>query len=225
MRILSWNCNCKFREKFKEIIKYDADIYVIQECENPKEYVNTEYIEFAKNYFWCGDNQNKGLGIFAKDNIRIEQNNWKSYCLRNFLSVRVNDKFNVVGVWACNPYIAEYYIYQNINIDNYDDNTIIIGDFNSNKIWDKDNKLRNHSTVVKELQNIGLESIYHYIFNEEQGKEKMKTFYLYRHLDKGYHIDHCFANKETVEKYQILFEEKWLKYSDHIPIMLETKDI
>ena len=33
-----------------------------------------------------------------------------------------------------------------------------------------------------------------------------------------------FANKEIVKKYQILFEEKWLKYSDHIPIMLEVKD-
>ena len=35
MKIISWNCNGKFREKFKDIIEEDADIYVIQECEDP----------------------------------------------------------------------------------------------------------------------------------------------------------------------------------------------
>lgn len=224
MKILSWNCNCKFREKFKEIIKYNADVYVIQECEDPKKCSNKEYLEFAKNFFWCGNDKNKGLGIFAKDKIEMKKNDWKSYCLQNFLSVNLNNKYNLLGVWACKPYIEEYYIYQNINIDNFNENTIIIGDFNSNKIWDKYNKNRNHSIVVNELKNKGLESIYHYYFNETQGNESKNTFYLYRHLDKGYHIDHCFANKEIVKKYQILFEEKWLKYSDHIPIMLEVKD-
>ena len=34
MKIISWNANCKFREKYKDIAKLEADIYVIQECEN-----------------------------------------------------------------------------------------------------------------------------------------------------------------------------------------------
>ena len=33
IKIVSWNCNGKFREKFEEIVEEDADIYVIQECE------------------------------------------------------------------------------------------------------------------------------------------------------------------------------------------------
>ena len=35
MKFVSWNCAGAFREKFEEIIKEDADIYVIQECEDP----------------------------------------------------------------------------------------------------------------------------------------------------------------------------------------------
>ena len=37
MKIISWNCNGKFREKFKDILEEDADMYVICECENPSE--------------------------------------------------------------------------------------------------------------------------------------------------------------------------------------------
>lgn len=37
MRIVSWNCNGKFREKYRYLLKLQADILVIQECENPSE--------------------------------------------------------------------------------------------------------------------------------------------------------------------------------------------
>lgn len=221
MKIVSWNCNGKFRERFKQILKLDADIYVIQECENPKNYINTDYNDFAKKYIWTDENKNRGLGIFVKDNINFNKNNWQSYCLRNFISININKEFDLVGVWACDPYIEEYYIYQNININNYNDNTIIIGDFNSNKIWDNTHNKRNHTKVVNELKNKNLISAYHYIFKEEQGEEKQKTFYLYRHLDKGYHIDYCFIRKNRIKNYKILFSEKWLEFSDHMPVMLE----
>lgn len=221
MKIVSWNCNGKFREKFKDILETNADIFVIQECENPKYYNGTEYNNFAINYIWQGENKNKGLGIFAKENISLNKNNWNSYCLRNFISANINNSFDLLGVWACEPYIEEYYIYQNINIGNYNDKTIIIGDFNSNKIWDNKSKKRNHTNVVKELNEKNLISAYHYFFNEEQGKEKTKTFFMYRHLNKGYHIDHCFIKKERIKDYKILYDEKWLNLSDHMPIILE----
>lgn len=223
MKIISWNCNGKFRSKFKEIEKEDADIYVIQECENPEITKENEYKKFATNYIWVGEKNNKGLGIFAKENIKLEKNNWDTYCLRNFLSVRINNEFDLIGVWACKPYIEEYYIYQYINFKKYNSDTIIIGDFNSNKIWDTNNNVRNHMNVVNQLLKKELVSAYHTYYNEEQGEETQKTFYLYKHLDKGYHIDHCFIKKDRIKKYQILFDENWLKYSDHMPVILESK--
>ena len=220
MRIISWNCNGKFRDKYAYIQKFDADLLVIQECENPSTRGTEDYRHFASNSLWIGENQNKGLGIFAKEGITLQSNNWPAYCLRYFLSVRVNDLFDLLGVWACKPYISEYYIYQSINLSQYSSNTIIMGDFNSNAIWDSQNKPRNHSTVVQELSNVGLASAYHLTTNEQQGNESHPTYYQYRNRQKGYHIDHCFAAPHLISDYQILFEADTLLYSDHVPICL-----
>ena len=151
MKIISWNCCGKFREKFSTIQKEDADIYVIQECENPEKYQN-QFSEFLTDYVWHGEKNSKGLGIFVKPHIKIKLNDWPVFCLRHFISVKINDDFDLLGVWASPHYIEEYYIYQSINIDKYGENTLIIGDFNSNAIWDKEHGKRNHSAVVAELK-------------------------------------------------------------------------
>ena len=219
MRIISWNCNGKFREKFKFIAKENADIYVIQECENPSKYPK-EFKNFYPTYTWYGERVNKGLAIFVKDNVTMKENDWPFYCLRHFISVKINDTFDLVGVWASSPYIEEYYIYQAININKYSENTILIGDFNSNAIWDKMHSKRNHSEVVKQLYNKNILSAYHYFSKEKEGEETKPTFYLYRHMDKPYHIDYCFGNPRKFKSFTIL-DNTWLQYSDHLPILLE----
>lgn len=78
--------------------------------------------------------------------------------------------------------------------------------------------------MVRELEKQGLLSAYHFLSGEEQGKETKNTFYLYRHKDKGYHIDYCFINPHHLKNFEILTDEKWLQFSDHLPILLERKE-
>ena len=222
MKIVSWNCNGKFREKFKFIIQEDADIYIIQECENPN-FFETIFDFFSYHYLWFGDNKNKGLAIFAKKNIILSNNNWECYSLRNFVSIKVNGKYDLIAVWAGKPYIEEYYIYQKIHINKYNENTILIGDFNSNAIWDKEHGKRNHTEVVKELEKINIVSAYHYFNREEMGKETKPTFYMYRHLDRPYHIDYCFANPNRLISFEIIKTNNMLELSDHLPIKVEIE--
>lgn len=183
MKILSWNCHGKFREKYHTIQSLNADIYVIQECENPQKYKDM-FDRFSPSYFWCGENDNRGLGVFGANGIDLKENQWETYCLRNFLSLKVNNSFDLLGVWACSPYIEEYCIYQAINFNHYNSDMVIIGDFNSNAKWDKKHSKRNHTEIVKKLEEKNLVSAYHYLSKEQQGLESKNTFYLHYNKEK-----------------------------------------
>ena len=132
-KIVSWNCGGKFREKFCEIATLNADIYIIQECEDPESTNSNEYKMWSLNHVWIGKDKNRGLGVFVREGIVLEKLNWESLCLRYFLPIRVNARFDLLGVWTQQPYIEEYYVYQCLNKHRFNNKTIIFGDFNSNK--------------------------------------------------------------------------------------------
>lgn len=152
--------------------------------------------------------------------IKLELLDWGTQSYRFFIPVKVNDSFTLVGSWACDPYIQEFADFIHAAEKYLDANTVIIGDLNSNAIFDKDNikSGKTHSIIVSELRKIGLEDIYHHKSGDEQGKEKIPTFFLYRHLDKPFHIDHCFATPHKIKKMTIHARWQWLALSDHLPI-------
>lgn len=225
MKIISWNANCKFREKYKDIAALDADIYVIQECENPETCKDSEYKAFVKNGFWTGDIPFKGLMVCSPNSeIKLELVDWKTQGYRYFLPIKVNDSFTLVGSWACDPYIEEFYDFVHAAQEHLTKDVIIIGDLNSNVLFDKEHKKvgKTHSIVVEKLKVLGIEDIYHHKTGDEQGKEKTPTFFLYRHLDKPFHIDHCFSHPDNIKKINIHARWQWLALSDHLPVEIEV---
>ena len=102
---------------------------------------------------------------------------------------------------------------------------VLIGKYNS--IWDRKNRAGNHSSVVKLLENKGIHSCYHMYHKQEQGKERHPTFYLYRHIDKPYHIDYCFVSEDMAQRIQsveIGDFDFWIKYSDHVPVIIKFNE-
>ena len=67
MKIISWNCNGAFRKKAHLLSSYNADLYIIQECENPDKYPFDA--AFLNDYLpiWTGVSDRKGLAfLYAK---------------------------------------------------------------------------------------------------------------------------------------------------------------
>ena len=230
MKIVSWNCNGAFRKKFDSICILDADIYTIQECENPAESNDQEYKEWAENYLWIGDNKNKGLGIFTKPDIKLEKLDWTNqfadHSVKHFLPCKINQNFNLLAIWTHRNnspnfgYIGQLWKYLQLNKDNLNE-SILIGDFNSNTIWDQWDRWWNHSDVVNDLKEIGIESFYHKFTNEAQGKETKATLYLQKKITKPYHIDYIFGSQKFSDRilnFHIGEFDNWIVMSDHMPI-------
>ena len=230
----------KFREEYKLIFPMNPDIIVIQECEDLKTINFDLFSNTPSDMYWIGDNPKKGLGVITFNDFKIslseDYDNSYKYILPLEIS-KNNISFNLIGVWTQmvgkktkdhKNYIRQF----KISLNHYDsfiktNNTIILGDFNSNLIWENPYRIENdHKYVIEELEKKEIESSYHYFFSEKQGEETRPTFYYHHKKEKPFHIDFCFLSKnltERLSKVEIGKYENWIKFSDHVPMIIDIQ--
>jgi len=100
---------------------------------------------------------------------------------------------------------------------------IVCGDFNSNCFWDT-KKDGQHAAIVSDLNSKGLISAYHHKRGQAQGGENEHTFFMYRKLDRHYHIDYVFIPERCSARLtscEVGQHKYWSNYSDHCPISIE----
>ncbi|WP_276505040.1 endonuclease/exonuclease/phosphatase family protein [Terrimonas pollutisoli] len=233
MKLITWNCNMAFRKKAGLLLSLHPDIVIVPECEHPDKLKFSDDIRQPSDMLWFGNNLNKGLGIFSYSDFRFRVHKKHNPELRMIIPVTVtggNTKFLLYAIWANNPTDPDGQYVEQIwkAIHHYkkyitNKQTILIGDFNSNTIWDRKRRAGNHSNVVKHLEEKGIYSCYHLHHQQVQGSEQHPTYYLYRHQDKPYHLDYCFVSADLSEKIksvEIGDYDYWSPYSDHMPVII-----
>jgi exonuclease III len=230
VKIVSWNCNGAMRKKFGALEALAADVFIIQECEDPARCKDADYVEWAQNHLWVGPNKNRGLGVFAKPGIKLEAVELDAGALELFLPCRVNDSLALLACWtraANSPtfgYIGQLWKYLQLHEKFlHTEQSALIGDLNSNACWDVWDRWWNHSDVVKQLDGLGLRSLYHHSREEPQGQESKPTFFMYRRTEKPYHIDYAFLSQQLLQgaSMEIGDISLWLQFSDHMPLAIE----
>jgi exonuclease III len=233
MKLITWNCQGAFRKKAETILLQKPDILIIQECEHPDKLKFNSTTQLPNNIYWYSDGGKKGIGIFSYSDYKFELLPEFNPTFRYIIPLRVignGETFTLLAIWAMNNkenrkarYIGQIWFaieyYKNL----IGKSTILIGDFNSNKIWDYKDRFGNHSDVVNYLAKIDIHSAYHKYYDIEQGKEIHPTFFLQRKKDKSYHIDYCFASEDLYSKIKNLEigkYENWITHSDHTPIII-----
>jgi exonuclease III len=233
MKIITWNCNMAFRKKAELILAFQPDIVVVPECENLDRLSASQALDAATGRIWYGENPHKGIGIFAFNNYKLELLDCHDPNFRNILPIAVTGgkiDFILWAIWANNPsdkdgaYVTQIWKALPCYDHLLDHPTILIGDFNSNTIWDRPRREGNHSALVAKLEARQILSAYHVFYDQLQGKETHPTLFLYRHRDKPYHLDYCFASSEFIAKLKSVTVgayEDWSMYSDHKPLVVE----
>ena len=239
MKVITWNCKMRFRKEYNLIFPLNPDIIVIPECEDINKIEFDMFSNTPSDFFWIGDNPNKGLGVITFNNIKIEK--YENYSdefkyILPLVLTKNNEKIHLISVWTQivtkggkdhKNYIRQF----KLSLDHYDnflrhENVIICGDFNSNLLWKKKHGIvtdRDHEYVIEYLGLKNIYSSYHHYFNEEQGKETLPTFYYHHKKEKPFHIDFCFLSKKLLDKItkvEVGKYEDWKKYSDHVPMII-----
>ena len=238
IKIIEWNCQGAFRHKNEKILSLKPDILIISECENEEKLSFGELTPTPTDFIWYGESTNKGIGIFSYSDFKFELLKEFNPNYRYVIPLKVtgrNNSFVLFAIWAMDNkenrnarYIGQIWSAINYYSDFLiNENTILIGDFNSNKIWDSKDRNGNHSDVVEKLREKKILSLYHKKYKAEHGKEKHPTFFMHRKKQKSYHIDYCFASEKILKKDTNITIEKaddWLKHSDHIPLIIELEE-
>lgn len=230
--------------KYNALLELRPDIAVISECANPDILTAKGITGLTdQNCLWMGKNKDKGLGIFAYNGFTLSRHEpfypYLSYVLPAYVNGPM--QFPLLGVWAQNASGGTNRKHQlgpmRRAIAKYRDflqsgPTLIAGDLNNNKIWDKPGWRVNHMTKVALLKDLGLISAYHAVTGEAEGQEKTPTHYWRDRTKDGptYHIDYIFMPENQIgliKEFSVGTFEDWCgnKLSDHVPLTLEINEI
>ncbi|MEZ4622210.1 MAG: hypothetical protein R2867_42815 [Caldilineaceae bacterium] len=233
MKLITWNCQGAFRKKAHLLTALQPTLAVVQECECPTKLRFPADTPPADDFLWQGDNLDKGVGVFGYGNLHFALDSRYDPTIRHAIPVHVSGdlELHMLAVWAmghrqkARSYVGQVYH----AIQHYADflcerPTVILGDFNSNAIWDHERKISNHSALVEILAAAGLVSAYHTYFDETHGREQQQTYFHHRSPQKGYHLDYCFVPKVWLTRLQTVRVgafEPWCSSSDHTPLVAE----
>ncbi len=226
-----------FRRKYEILQDFQPDIAVIQECENNSILGKIKNVINYSDILWYGENKNKGLCILTFNKYRIK-NNFQNEDFKYILPIEIENGTSsiiLLAVWTqfVNKNIYESYVVQAVRALLYykklleEKNVFIIGDFNSNSIWDNESpKEYTHSQMVDLLKQQEIESVYHFLKKEKHGKETIPTLFFQKNIKKSYHIDYCFckiSKMNRIKEFRIGEYAKYITKSDHMPLFIEIE--
>lgn len=228
MRLVTWNC-CRgpFAKKVPLLDALEPDIAVIQECEKPA-------IE-SESCLWFGDNPRQGVAVCVAPPYRVNRLPELDGVPKYIVPIAVTGPvcFNILAVWSKGRQAFRYVeavvkaveMYRSLFLASP---TVLIGDLNSNVIWDATHpKNLNHTALVELLRSLGLVSAYHAFHGESHGHESRPTYYFQWNERRPYHIDYCFIPESwssNLRLVEIGEYETWQRHSDHRPLLVDLAD-
>ena len=228
MRLVTWNC-CRgdCTKKVSLLDSWRPDIAVIQECAKP--FVQSD------RCLWFGDNPNSGLAVRSSNAYQLRALPVVPEAPKYVIPIEVTGptEFVLFAVWTLGEKPHPYVRAASRAVELYRDlierrPTVLIGDFNSNAIWDSEHPAEmNHSALVRQLERLDLVSAYHHARKETHGGEREPTFYFQWNRAKPFHIGYCFVPRAwapRIKRVDVGSFDGWSSHSDHRPLLVDIVD-
>ena len=224
MRIITWNaCRGQFDKKTPLLDHLAADIMVIQEIARPK--------QLMANVLWFGENPNQGMAVIARNDYQVDLLPTVADVPAYVIPIQVSGPHTFVLLAVCTmgekpyPYVRAACRAIVLYDDLFREHPVaMIGDFNSNAIWNKNHpKGINHAALLERLEKHGLFSAYHAHYGEAHGEESRPTYYHQWKRNQPFHIDFCFlpnAWRNAIRDVDVGSWLAWEKCSDHRPLLV-----
>ena len=226
MRLVVWNCNMAAHRKVEALLTLRPDVAVLAECAGPGVPASAPIYAAASSHVWAGLVPVKGLAALGFGDWRVTRagpSNEAGIALPVHLDGPV--AFNLLALWTQAPgYVEAAHAALDAHASFLGSGAAMVaGDLNSNAIWDRLHRPRNHSALVARMEALGLVSAYHRHHGEAQGAETRATYFHHRHPDEPFHIDHAFVSEAAkLQAVEVGDPAEWLRWSDHMPIVIET---
>lgn len=233
MRLITWNCKGAFHRKHDLIAALRPDILVVPECEKISEVSRPFGSSPFRSLEWFGSNPRKGLAVISYGDYAVEVHASYNPLHRWIVPLSISGPVNflLIAVWTLplgkvagryvRPLFEAFETYKSLMTGS---SVLWAGDFNSNFTFDDPSQRYKFCDFVKLLAQFGFHSVYHKQDTCQHGKEPDKTFYLYHHADKGYHIDYVFASDGFhPHGYDVSVgsHAEWASRSDHAPVVCD----
>jgi hypothetical protein len=135
--------------------------------------------------------------------------------------------FILLTVWSQNTkkqydsYIGQIYLALKYYESLLKKPCVIIGGWNSNKIFDHIKRVGTHTEVVDFLKSEGIRSAFHTYFNEKHGQETILAHFFRKEKSSLFHNDFLFASESiltSLRHFEIGSYDRWITFSDHAPL-------
>jgi hypothetical protein len=228
MQLVTWNC-CRgaWAKKIPLLASLSADIAVVQECPRPENESDT--------CLWFGDNPRQGIAVLATPPYSLTRLPALDGVPKYIFPIQVHGPkaFTLLAVWSKGRQTYNYVEAVVKAVGMYRSlieaaPTVLLGDLNSNVIWDATHPTGlNHTALVALLGELKMVSAYHYFHREVAGQETRPTYYFHWKEERPYHIDYCFvpdAWASNIVRADIGSYHEWKVHSDHRPLLVELAD-
>jgi hypothetical protein len=225
LRLITWNCRSgSVAQRMLDLAEFNPDLVFLQEC-GAIEGTDSTSIVCSRTI-----NKRKNIVLLARPSScrcvgrRLTPGSGRAAVVAQVVSPI---PFLLIGIWGQGPrYVEDVLLTLRAQAKRLKTQpSVVLGDMNSgSRLGNRAGPTKHHRRLLDLCAELGLTSAYHAFHQVEPGAEADPTYFHQYNASLPWHIDFCFvplAWAPNLMNVAVVSDERWVKRSDHRPLLVE----